>query len=102
MSATLRVRRELSFGIELRRGQFDVCVDDQAVGTVNRDETLETPVEAGHHSVQVRKGRYSSRSESFDVRDGEVVDFRCYGARLWPVYVASIVAPKLAIALSRE
>jgi hypothetical protein len=36
------------------------------------------------------------------VADGDAIDFRCYGARIWPLYVASIVVPSLAIALKRE
>jgi hypothetical protein len=39
---------------------------------------------------------------NFDAADGDVVSFRCHGARIWPLYVASIVVPNLAIALKRE
>lgn len=103
MSATLRVTREVGFGIELRRGRFDVSVDATGVGSLEEDhQTVETQLEPGHHSVRVRKGRYSSRDQSFDIADGEVVDFRCHGTRIWPRYVASIVVPNLAISLSRE
>jgi hypothetical protein len=34
MSATLRVTHELGFGIELRRGRFEVLVDGRTVGSV--------------------------------------------------------------------
>jgi hypothetical protein len=30
------------------------------------------------------------------------VNFRCHGAGIWPIYVASIVRPDLAISLKRE
>ena len=43
----------------------------------------------------------SSRTRSFDAADGEVVNFRCNGARIWPTYVASIVKPDLGISLRR-
>jgi len=102
MSATLKVTRELSFGIELRRGRFEVTVDGQEVGSLQHHETVETQLEAGHHTVRIRKGRYSSRDQSFDAADGEVVTFNCHGIRIWPMYVASIFVPSLAIALRRE
>jgi hypothetical protein len=101
MSATLRVAHELDFGIELRRGSFEVVVDDTSLGSVARHETSETPLEPGRHTLRMRKGRYSSREESFEASDGEVVSFRCHGIRIWPLYVASFLAPTLGIALER-
>jgi hypothetical protein len=63
---------------------------------------METPLEPGHHTLRIRAGRYSSPEHSFDVADGEVVNFRCHGAMIWPRYVASIVKPDLAISLKQE
>jgi hypothetical protein len=60
------------------------------------------PIEPGHHTLQIKAGRYTSRIHPFDTADGEIVNFRCNGARIWPLYVASIVKPDLAIALRRE
>ena len=88
MSATLKLTRE-AFGIELRRGTFEILVDGAPVGSIKRHETVETPLEPGHHTLRLRSGRYSSRDHSF-------------GAMLWPRYVASIVKPDLAISLRRE
>jgi hypothetical protein len=102
MSATLRLTREVSFGIELRRGQFDVSVDGDIIGSIDKDGAVEVPLEPGRHTLLVRHGRYTSRDQSFDVSDGEVATFRCHGARIWPIYVASIVFPELAITLKRE
>jgi hypothetical protein len=102
MSATLRVTREVSFGIELRRGRFEISVDGNNAASIDNKQTVETPVQPGRHTVQIRHGRYSSRELSFDVADGDGVDFRCYGARIWPLYVASIFVPSLAIALKHE
>jgi hypothetical protein len=101
MSATLTLTRE-GFGMELRRGTFNVLVDGTNVGSIERNETTEVPVDPGNHTVQLRKGRYSSRPHSFDAKDGEMVTFRVHGAMLWPRYVASIVKPDLAIAIRRE
>ncbi len=102
MSATLRVTRELGFGVELRRGRFEVLVDGASVGAVDNHDTIETPLEPGRHALRVHKGRYRSRDETFEAADGDVVHFRCHGIRIWPLYVASIVVPNLAITLKRE
>ncbi|MGH9098205.1 MAG: hypothetical protein ACRDWB_12370 [Acidimicrobiales bacterium] len=101
MSATLRLTRG-GAGIELRRGRFEILVDGNSVGSLENHETFEAPIESGRHALQIRAGRYSSHDLSFDVADGEVVDFRCRGAMIWPVYLASIVKPDLAISLKRQ
>ena len=99
MSATLRLTRETPIAFELRRGTFDIAVDGQTVSSIKSHETVETPVEAGHHTLRIRAGRYSSRDQSFDVADGEVADFRCHGAMVWPTYVLSFLKPDLGISL---
>jgi hypothetical protein len=101
MSATLRLTRQ-GVGMELRRGTFDIVVDGQRVGPIEWHDSLETPIQPGRHTVQVRKGRYSSPEVTFDVADGQVANFRCHGAMMWPRYVASVVVPTMAISLRRE
>jgi hypothetical protein len=101
MSPTLRLTREAR-GIELRRGRFEVLVDGTRVQSFDRNETVEISLEPGHHTLRILAGRYSSRDQSFDVADGEVINFRSHGAMIWPTYVASIVKPNLAISLKRE
>ncbi len=34
--------------------------------------------------------------------DGDAVKFRCYGGRIWPIYLASFVVPSPGISLERE
>jgi hypothetical protein len=101
MSATLRVTREAR-GIELRRGRFEIVVDGGDAGSIDRHQTVEVPVEPGRHTLQIKKGRYTSRAEAFETDDGESVNFRCHGAMVWPRYVVSIFAPNLAISLQRQ
>jgi hypothetical protein len=101
MTATLRMTREAT-GIELRRGRFEIVADGKSVGSIERHETIVTPLEPGHHTLQVRAGRYSSREHTFDVVDGGTVYFRCHGAMIWPIYVASIFKPDLALSLKQE
>ncbi len=98
-SAMLTLTRE-GVGIELRRGRFEIRVDDKVIGSLELHETVDLPVEPGHHTLRIRAGRYSSHNRSFDVADGEVVSFRVHGAMIWPRYVVSIVKPDLAISLT--
>jgi hypothetical protein len=100
MSATLRLTRQ-GVGVELRRGQFEILMDGKSAGSVKHGETVEAPLEPGHHTLRLWVGRYSSRDRSFDAADSEIVSFRCHGAKLWPRYVASLVKPDLGISLKR-
>ena len=101
MAATLRLTRQ-AFGIELWRGRFDVTVDGSSVGTLDRQDTIETPVDPGPHTLLLRMGRYFSQPTTFDAAEGETVTFRCHGAESWPRLVASLIAPDLAISLKRD
>jgi hypothetical protein len=101
VSTTLKLSRE-GFGIELRRGTFDVEIDRVRVGTIEWHETKEFAIEPGSHTVQLRAGRYQSRLEAFDARDESIVSFRCHGAMVWPRWLASALMPNLAISLARE
>src|ERR1700678_1962549 len=98
MSATLRLSRETR-GIELRRGRFEIWADGRSTGSIDYGKTIEVPVETGHHIVQVRTGRDSSRELPLDVADGDAVDFRCSGAIFWPRWLLSFVLRDLGILL---
>ena len=100
MTATISVTRE-GFGVELRRGTFDIVVDGHKVGTIEAHHTTEAPIEPGAHTLELRAGRYSSRTKQFRAADRETIAFRCHGANLWPIYVASIVKPDFGISLKR-
>jgi hypothetical protein len=95
-------RRPKIIGIELRRRPFEVILDGQEAASLEMHATTEIPVEPGQHTVQVRGGRYSSRTVSFEVGDEEVANFSCHSPTLWPVYVASLIVPSLGISLHRE
>lgn len=101
MSATLKVTHK-AIGAEVRRGAYDVVVDEERLGSVEMNGTFETLVEAGHHSLQVRSGRNSSSTQAFDAAEGEVVAFRCTGKRVLPIFLASFVVPRLALKLTRH
>jgi hypothetical protein len=101
MSATFTLKRGGTIA-ELRRAPFEITMDGATVGSIDRNETFETPLEPGHHTLQIQAGRYRSRVQSFDSADGHAVNFRCYGGRIWPIYLLSFLVPSLALSLKRE
>ena len=101
MSATLQVTHR-AIGVEVRRGTFDVVVDGERIGSLELNDTVEIPVEPGRHTLQVRNGRNSSQTRTFDAAEGEVVSFRCSGKRILPLFLVSFVVPSLALSLHRD
>jgi hypothetical protein len=85
MSATLKLTHK-AIGAEVRRGAYDVVVDGERVGSVEMNDTIEIPVEPGRHTLQVRNGRNSSSTQTFDAAQGEIVAFRCTGKRFLPIF----------------
>jgi hypothetical protein len=101
MPATLQVAHKV-IGVEVRRGSYDVVVDGKHAGSVELHGTFETPLVPGRHTLQVRNGRNSSRTATFDAGEDQVVAFRCSGKRLLPIFLVSFVVPSLALSLTRE
>ena len=101
MSATLTVAHK-TIGAEVRRGTYDIVLDGEQVGSVEMNDTFETPLDPGRHTLQVRSGRNSSRTVTFDVADDSVAAFRCTGKSILPVFLASFFVPSLALRLHRE
>jgi hypothetical protein len=101
MSATLKLTHK-AIGAEVRRGSYDIVLDGQSAGSLEMNATIELPIEPGHHTVQVRNGRNSSRAEAFDAVESETVYFRCTGKRFLPIFLASFVVPSLALKLTRQ
>ena len=101
MAATLKLTHK-AIGAEVRRGTYDIVVDGQAAGSLEMNDTIEIPIEPGRHILQLRNGRNSSHTETFDAAEGETVAFRCTGKRFLPLFLASFVVPSLALKLKRE
>lgn len=101
MTALLKMTHK-SIGVEVRRGPYDIVVDGQSVGSVAMNKTIEIPIEPGRHSLQIRSGRDSSRTQAFEAADGETVAFRCTGKSFLPIFLASFIVPSLALRLRRE
>jgi hypothetical protein len=103
VSAMLKVTQESFLNpAGIMRGTFDVLVDGKGVGSIQWHEAIEVPVEPGHHTVQIRKGRYSSAVKAFDTADDDCVTFRCNRRRHPLILAVALFAPSLAISLSRE
>jgi hypothetical protein len=100
MSATLKLTHK-TIGVEVRRGTYDVVLDEERVGSLELNDPVEIPVEPGRHTLQVRNGRNSSRTKTFDVAEGEIASFRCGGKRILPIFLLSFVVPSLALSLHR-
>ena len=101
MAATLKLTHK-AIGVEVRRGAYQIVLDGQRAGSLEMNGTIELPVEPGRHALQIRNGRSSSRTHTFDAADGESVAFRCTGKRFLPIFLASFVVPSLALSLRRE
>lgn len=101
MAATLKVRHS-AIGAEVRRHPYDVFLDGSRVGSVEMNDTLEVPIDAGRHYLQVRSGRDSSGRQTFEAAEGETISYRCTGKRFLPIFLASFLFPKLALALVRD
>ena len=101
MAATLKLAHK-AIGAEVRRGTYEVVLDGERVGSVEMNDTFETAIEPGHHTLRVRSGRDSSRTKTFDAADGETVAFRCTGKSFLPIFLLSFVVPSLALTLHRE
>jgi hypothetical protein len=101
MVATLRLTHK-AIGVEVRRGTYAAVVDGKPAGSVEMNETIDIPVEPGHHTLEVRNGRNSSRTEPFDAADGEIVAFRCTGKSILPRFLLSFAVRSWAISLVRE
>ncbi len=101
MAATLKLTHK-TIGVEVRRGLYDVVVDGRPAGSVKLNETIDVALEPGPHTLQLRSGRNSSRTKTFDAAEGETIAFRCGGKSILPIFLLSFVVPSLAISLHRE
>jgi hypothetical protein len=98
MSATLEVTHK-AIGVEVRRGTFDALVDVERVGSIELNDTIEIPIEAGPHTLQVSEDQNLSRTLTFDAAEGQVVAFRYTGKRFLLIFLLSFVVPRLALSL---
>jgi hypothetical protein len=101
MTATLKIVHK-AIGVEVRRGSYDIEVDGERAGSVKMNDTFELPVETGQHTLKIRSGRNSSRTQTFEAAEGQTVDFRCTGKSALPIFLASFIVHSWALQLRRE
>ena len=101
MTATLQVTHK-AIGAEVRRGTYDIVVDGRQTGSVDMNDTIDIPIEPGRHTLQVRSGRNSSRTQTFDAAESQTVAFRCTGKSFLPIFLMSFLVRSLALQLRRE
>ena len=101
MTATLKMTHK-SIGVEVRRGTYEVMVDGEQAGSLKMNDVIEISLDPGRHTLQIRSGRNSSRTKTFDVADGQTVAFRCTGKSFLPIFLASFVVPNLALQIRPE
>ncbi|MGD0852318.1 MAG: hypothetical protein ABSA07_03055 [Acidimicrobiales bacterium] len=101
MTASLKMTHK-AIGVEVRRSTYDIVVDGHSAGSLEMNDSTVIPIEAGRHTVQIRSGRNSSRTKTFDVADNQTVAFRCTGKSFLPIFLASFVIPSLALQLRRQ
>ena len=101
MRVTLKLT-DRATGVEVRRGTYDVVLAGERVGSLGTNDTFETPVEPGHHTLQVRDGRHFSRTHTLNAADGETVACHCTGKGILAIFPLSFAVPSLALSLHRE
>jgi len=101
MTATLKMTHK-AIGVEVRRGPYDILVDGQSAGFLKMNDTIKIAIEPGLHTLRIRSGRKSSRTQTFEAPDSETVAFRCTGKSFLPIFLASFVIPSLALQLRRD
>jgi ABC-type transport system involved in multi-copper enzyme maturation permease subunit len=94
---TLRLSRKGSALV--RHGTWEIEIDGNVAGSIANKETVELPVEPGHHTLRLGSHRHCSPERSFEAIDGQVVGFWCRGQMLWPIYLAALIKPDLWITL---
>lgn len=101
MTANLRMTHK-AIGVEVRRGAYQIVLDGQLAGSLSMNDTIEIPIAAGPHAVQIRSGRKSSRTANFEAIENQTVAYRCTGKSFLPIFLASLFFPRLALQLRRE
>lgn len=100
--ATLQISRQW-IGMPIDRYRpWDVILDGAVVGTVDSEQTVKFSVESGRHTLRIRGGWHVSPERCFEAEDDGIVQFWCYPALLWPVFLASLIKHDLSITLKQD
>jgi hypothetical protein len=89
-------------GLTDRAVAWQIVLDGDVAGPIAAAQTVDLPVEYGHHTLRLSSQRHHSPERPFYAEEGQVVSFSCRAARFWPQYVAALIKPDLWISLKRE
>lgn len=105
MPATLKLTRR-SFPLEalnvVGRRPFEITLDGTTVGAVRNRETVELPLDEGHHTLRLRESHRLSPARSFDATDGDIIAYTCHGSWFVLIFLASLLKPDAGISLKRN
>ncbi|MBS2540144.1 hypothetical protein KGQ20_46145 [Catenulispora sp. NF23] len=106
MTTTLHLERAMpgaTIAVQDRHASWSVLLDGQEVGRIASDETFQTQVPPGTHTLQLASnGSHRSPVRTFAATDGSVVRFRCHSQPVWPLMVMAAVLPGRWIVLKQR
>ncbi|MBS2554140.1 hypothetical protein KGQ19_45530 [Catenulispora sp. NL8] len=106
MTTTLHLERAMpgaTIAVQDRHASWSVLLDGQEVGRIASDETFQTQVPPGTHTLQLTSnGSHRSPVRTFAATDGSVVRFRCHSQPVWPLMVMAAVLPGRWIVLKQR
>ena len=101
MSATLKLTRHLG-GMAYTSQKWPIAIDGNIVESIGQSQTVELSIEPGHHTLRLGSKRHLSPERTFQVADGEVVNFRCRGKYGLGAYIIALIKPDFWIWLNQE
>jgi hypothetical protein len=106
MTATLQLERSMpgaTIAIQDRHTDWSILLDGKPVGRIAPNETFETQVQPGSHTLQLTStGKRRSPVRTFTAADESAVGFRCHSQAIWPLMVMALVLPDRWIALKQR
>lgn len=106
MTSTLHLERRMpgaTIAIQDRHAAWSILLDGQMVGHIAHEETFETPVNPGTHTLQLTStGRRCSPVRTFTIGGESLADFRCHSQPVWPLMLMALAVPGRWIALKQQ
>jgi len=74
----LKIHRKKEYRDRMRN--YQIIVDNELLGTLKGGETKEINVDPGKHSLKLTIDWCSSPELTFDIKEGETIEFNCRNA----------------------
>lgn len=89
--------------IQDRHAGWSILLDGQPIGRIAHDETFETELTPGPHTLQLTStGRRCSPIRTFTAAEESVVEFHCHSQPVWPLMLMALAVPRRWIALKQQ